>query len=183
MAGERALAGGYDPAKGMSMFRWRRRAALVLLLVACCLVVGSCSNSESPVRQIETQTAQQAGPRTGQQIFASTCAACHGEAGEGADNWKVRDDDGRLPPPPLNGDGHTWHHPDAVLYGIVSGGGLGIGFGSNMPAFKDELTREEIIAVLEYVKTLWEGKEIDSILIAEAQRELSLTAPYPKPGD
>ena len=94
----------------------------------------------------------------------------------------VRDEDGRLPPPPLNGDGHTWHHSDGVLYGIVSVGGLGIGFGSNMPAFGEELTHDEIIEVLEYVKTLWEGKEIDSIPIIEAQRELSLSDPYPEPG-
>ena len=69
-----------------------------------------------------------------------------------------------------------------MLYGIVSEGGLGIGFGSNMPGFKDELTREEIIAVLEFVKTLWEGKEIDGFAIADSQRELSETDPYPESG-
>ena len=94
----------------------------------------------------------------------------------------IRDEDGRLPPPPLNGDGHTWHHSDGVLYGIVSEGGLGLGFGSNMPAFKEQLTREEIIAVLEYVKTLWEGKEIDGISIAESQRVFSETDTYPDAG-
>ena len=94
----------------------------------------------------------------------------------------LRDEDGRLPAPPLNGDGHTWHHSDGVLYGIVSEGGAGIGFGSNMPGFKDELTREEIIAVLEFVKTLWEGKEIDGFSIVESQQELSETDPYPVAG-
>ena len=165
------------------MFRWRRCVGLVISLVVFCFTVGSCSDSEPPTEPMEPQSAQPTGPGSGPKIFASTCAACHGESGEGADNWKVREEDGRLPPPPLNGDGHTWHHSDAVLYGIVSEGGLGIGFGSNMPAFKDELSHEEIIAVLEYVKTLWEGKEINSIPIAEAQREFSLTDPYPKSGD
>ena len=85
--------------------------------------------------------ASNGGVRSGQQIFASTCAVCHGAEGEGAEHWMVRGEDGRLPPPPLNGEGHTWHHSDGVLYGIVSEGGLGLGFGSNMPAFKDELSR------------------------------------------
>ena len=121
-------------------------------------------------------------PRTGEQIFAASCAVCHGDGGEGDDDWMVRDEDGRLPPPPLNGEGHTWHHSDGVLYGIVSEGGAGIGFGSNMPSFKDELSREQIIAVLDYVKTLWEGKTVDGLPIAESQRELSQSDPYPPAG-
>ena len=59
-------------------------------------------------------------------------------------------------------------------------GGLGIGFGSNMPAFGDELSREEIIAVLEFVKSMWEGKTVDGLSIAEYQRQLSLVDPYPE---
>ena len=91
----------------------------------------------------------------------------------------VRRENGRLRPPPLNGDGHTWHHADGVLYRIVSEGGTGLGFGSDMPAFKDELSHEAIIAVLEFVKTWWAGKEIDGTPIAEPQQEFSLTDPYP----
>ncbi len=66
-----------------------------------------------------------------------------------------------------------------MLYGIVSEGGLGLGFGSNMPSFKDDLSHEEIVAVIEFVKTLWEGKEIDGFLISDSQRELSVEDPYP----
>ena len=155
--------------------------ALAGLSIAAWLSLG-CSGAEPEPQSEPSSVASVEVSRTGQQIFAATCAACHGANGEGADNWKVRDEDGRLPPPPLNGDGHTWHHSDAVLYGIVSEGGLGIGSGSNMPAFKDELTHEEIIAVLEYVKTLWEGKEIDGFAILESQRELSELDPYPAAG-
>ena len=146
-------------------------------IVAVCISTIACSSDEP-----DAAPSADVGPRTGEQLFASTCAACHGDGGEGAENWMVRDEDGRLPPPPLNGEGHTWHHSDGVLYGIVSEGGAGIGFGSNMPGFKEELTHEEIIAVLEYVKTLWEDKEIDGFSIVESQRELSETDPYPVAG-
>ena len=157
-----------------------RRHVLSLAIagfVAVCISTIACSAAEP-----DAAPSADAGPRTGEQLFASTCAACHGANGEGAEDWMVRDEDGRLPPPPLNGEGHTWHHSDGVLYGIVSEGGAGIGFGSNMPGFKEELTHEEIIAVLEYVKTLWEGKEIDGFAIVESQRELSESDPYPVSG-
>ncbi len=154
---------------------------LVGLSIVGLLMLG-CSGA-SPELQSEASSVASGGePRTGQEIFASTCAACHGETGEGTKNWMQRDEDGRLPPPPLNGDGHTWHHGDGLLFRVVSEGGLGIGFGSNMPAFKDELSWDEIIAVIEYVKTLWEGKEIDGIRILDSQRELSAVDPYPSEG-
>lgn len=168
------------------MRRWFQTSlmlAALVTLVTLTSLLAACGESEPVVGPSAEPSDDVSGPRTGQQIFAATCAACHGADGEGAENWMVRDEDGRLPPPPLNGEGHTWHHSDGVLYGIVSNGGAGIGFGSNMPAFKDELSRDEIVAVLEYVKTLWRGKEIDGFSIVESQREISQTDPYPDPGD
>ena len=164
------------------MRRWFQTSVVMVALLGCLGLIVACGDSEPVVAPTAEQSSTVSGPRSGSQIFASTCAACHGAGGEGAENWMVRDDDGRLPPPPLDGDGHTWHHSDGVLYGIVSEGGLGLGAGSNMPAFKDELTRGEIIAVLEYVKSLWEGKEVDGVPIAQHQREFSETDPYPQSG-
>ncbi|MCY3921477.1 MAG: c-type cytochrome [Chloroflexi bacterium] len=161
------------------MRRWAQTSVVLMVLVGWVGLIVACGQSEPAASPAADQASQVSGPRTGQQIFAATCAACHGADGKGAENWMVRDEDGRLPPPPLNGEGHTWHHSDGVLYGIVSEGGAGIGFGSNMPGFKEELTRDEIIAVLEYVKAWWEGKAIDGFPIAESQRELSEADPYP----
>ena len=121
--------------------------------------------------------------RTGQEIYASTCVSCHGEKGEGTKNWMQRDKDGRLPPPPLNGDGHTWHHGDRLLFRVVYEGGLGLGFGNNMLAFGDLLSQDEIVAVIEFVKSLWGGENIDGIRISDSQRELSAVDPYPAEGE
>ena len=41
----------------------------------------------------------------------------------GSARLACQEDGGTLPPPPLNGDGHTWHHADGLLYEIVSQGG------------------------------------------------------------
>ena len=90
-----------------------------------------------------------------------------------------------FPAPPLNGDGHTWHHPDGLLYRVVSQGGKiqevpSIpSFKSAMPAFGDLLTHDEIVATLEYVKSLWGGKTKRGLSIRESQRLLSEGDPYP----
>ena len=153
--------------------------SVFLLIVLAATVFAACG-SDLPAQQTQSEsTGTAVEPRSGSQIYANTCARCHGADGEGEANWMVRKENGRLRPPPLNGDGHTWHHADGVLYRIVSEGGAGVGFGSDMPSFKDELSREDIIAVLEYVKSWWEGKEIDGTPIAEPQQEFSLADPYP----
>lgn len=125
---------------------------------------------------------------TGREIFAAHCALCHGAEGAGQSNWHIANDDGTLPAPPLNGDGHTWHHPDGLLYRIVSQGGAQFespsdpGFKSAMPAFGDRLSHEEIIAVLTYVKSLWGNKVRMDFSIRESQALLSEQDPFPPNG-
>ncbi|MFP4611732.1 MAG: c-type cytochrome, partial [Thiohalophilus sp.] len=43
----------------------------------------------------------------GGKIYQQNCAVCHGKLGQGAENWRQRDEDGKFPPPPLDGSGHT----------------------------------------------------------------------------
>ncbi len=121
----------------------------------------------------------------GRGIFAANCAVCHGASGEGQPDWHIRKDDGTLPAPPLNGDGHTWHHADGLLFRIVSQGGALFedssvpGFKSAMPAFGDQLSREEIVSVLTYIKSLWADKTSRGISIREAQASASQEDPFP----
>ena len=154
----------------------------VLLLLAAVLLA-ACSTSPS------NDGGAGAGPgATGRELFAANCAVCHGAGGEGQPNWHVRKPDGVLPAPPLNGDGHTWHHADGLLYRVVSGGGAifedpaNPGFKSGMPAFGDRLSRDEIVAVLTYVKSLWGDKTSRGLPIAEAQAQASELDPFPPPG-
>ena len=125
---------------------------------------------------------------TGRELFASNCAACHGAGGEGQPDWHVRKDDGRLPPPPLNGDGHTWHHADGLLYRIVNEGGKIFedpsypSFKSAMPAFGDQLSHEEIVAVLAHIKDLWGDKTKRGLSIRESQALVSEEDPFPSGG-
>jgi len=94
----------------------------------------------------------------GQTVYAAQCARCHGANLEGQPNWQQRLANGRLPAPPHDASGHTWHHPDAQLFAITKHG-LGpyapAGYQSDMPAFADILTDEQIAAVLAYIKSTW----------------------------
>ena len=124
----------------------------------------------------------------GEFIFRGNCAACHGANGEGQPGWHIRKPDGLLPAPPLNGDGHTWHHGDGTLYKIVSQGGAIYdspdlpNYKSGMPAFGETLSHEEIIAVISYVKSLWGDKMAEGLglPIKESQELVSKTDPFPK---
>lgn len=96
----------------------------------------------------------------GAQLYAQYCAACHGVSLEGAPNWRLRLVDGSLAPPPHDSSGHTWHHSDGLLARITAEGGQAV-YGntttkSNMPAFNDTLTPQQIEAVLAYIKSQWD---------------------------
>ena len=94
----------------------------------------------------------------GEKIYNKNCLSCHGPKGQGlAKDWKVKDENGNYPAPPLNGTAHTWHHsPEQLLYTINKGG---VEMGGQMPAFEKGLTEEEKKALIEYMYSLW-PKEI-----------------------
>ncbi len=97
----------------------------------------------------------------GKALYAETCAACHGVNLEGQDNWRSPGEDGRLPAPPHDETGHTWHHEDQVLFNYTRLGGRemmaaqGMEFDSGMPGFGDQLTDQEIWNILGYIKSTW----------------------------
>jgi mono/diheme cytochrome c family protein len=100
----------------------------------------------------------------GQKLYAQHCAACHGAKLEGQPDWRRRLPNGRMPAPPHDESGHTWHHPDAVLFGITKDGLVPPyaprDYQSDMPAFGGTLSDEEIRAVLAYIKGHWKSREV-----------------------
>ena len=94
----------------------------------------------------------------GKQVYAQNCASCHGVALEGQANWRQRGDDEYMPAPPHDETGHTWHHPDTYLFFMTKYGiekMIGKTYPNNMPAYEDELSDDEIIAVLSFIKSTW----------------------------
>ena len=91
-------------------------------------------------------------------LYAEHCAACHGAELEGQPDWRRRRPDGRLPAPPHDESGHTWHHPAEQLFALTKHGPAviaGGGYQSDMPAYEGTLSDAEIWAVLSYLKSRW----------------------------
>ena len=98
----------------------------------------------------------------GRTIYETQCAACHGAQLEGQPDWQMPLPSGRLPAPPHDATGHTWHHADALLERIIRDGTaavVGDGYESDMPGFTDVMSDAEITAVLAYIKSTWPERE------------------------
>lgn len=98
----------------------------------------------------------------GLEIYRQNCAACHGEALEGQPDWRRRGPNGRMPAPPHDETGHTWHHGDEQLFRITRDGVaavVGGNYESDMPGFGEILTDDEILSVLDYIKSTWPDRE------------------------
>ena len=107
----------------------------------------------------------------GKAIYELHCASCHGARLEGQPNWQAKLPSGRMPAPPHDASGHTWHHPDSILfgitkYGLVPGKFAPPGYQSDMPGFGQMLFDDEIWDVLAYIKSQWPPE------IRKAQREI-----------
>jgi mono/diheme cytochrome c family protein len=138
----------------------RDRIGVGILAAACAFLIGAIAvalwkEEKSPADPGDSQQVA-----TGKSVYERHCAACHGAKLEGQPRWQEKLPTGRMPAPPHDASGHTWHHPDTVLFGITKHG-LVPGkyappkYESDMPAFAGTLTDEEIWAVLAYIKSAW----------------------------
>ncbi|MEY9629016.1 c-type cytochrome [Sinorhizobium fredii] len=98
----------------------------------------------------------------GKTLYAKHCATCHGANLEGQRDWKSPLPSGRMPAPPHDASGHTWHHADGVLFRITREGPaavVGGGYQSDMRGFGTIMSDEEIRAVLGFIKSTWPERE------------------------
>jgi mono/diheme cytochrome c family protein len=93
----------------------------------------------------------------GKAVYDQHCASCHGAKLEGQPNWRKRLSNGRVPAPPHDPTGHTWHHSDKQLFDMTKIGPTGLlpGYQGDMPGFKDVLSDADIWAVLSYIESTW----------------------------
>ncbi len=94
----------------------------------------------------------------GEAVYAEQCASCHGARLQGQPNWRLRQSNGRLPAPPHDETGHTWHHSDAHLFQVTKFGTASVAgpsYKTDMAPFGGVLSDAEIWAVLAYIKSRW----------------------------
>lgn len=128
--------------------------ALTLLLA-----LAGCDQAPASASAYRLRTDDAALLATGKKVYEAQCAACHGARLEGQPNWRERNAAGLLPAPPHDASGHTWHHPDEVLFRITK---FGVAKAANlkdyqsaMPTYEGVLTDAEITAVLSWIKSQW----------------------------
>jgi mono/diheme cytochrome c family protein len=136
-----------------------RRLASVTLLAG--LVTAGCewvpSDGTGGVDTDNGPPARQLGSAEwarGQALYNRHCQVCHGEAGTGRVlDWRIRDGDGHLRPPPLDGSANAWRRPTVVLMGVIRDGSpAGEG---KMPAWNEKFSERDMRAVVTYIKSLW----------------------------
>jgi mono/diheme cytochrome c family protein len=98
----------------------------------------------------------------GRELYAAHCASCHGADLEGQPDWRSALPSGRMPAPPHDTSGHTWHHGDEILFRLTKDGVAAVVGGeyqSDMPAFGETLGDDEIRAILAFIKSTWPERE------------------------
>lgn len=135
----------------------KKRIILSIITIILVFSLSACSGENNKEANIEGRWYTLSQVNLGKHVFNKNCARCHGEKAEKTINWKERLPDGSVPPPPLNGTAHAWHHPLNMLLQTIESGGKP--FGGKMPPFKNKLTQEEKMAAIAYFQSFW-SKEI-----------------------
>lgn len=151
-----------------------RHAVRKLILLKVAVVFGftgvwmiNQSTQANSVQLAQADSGNEMLTTQGKGIYDIHCASCHGVNLEGEPNWWQKKPDGKLPAPPHDQSGHTWHHSDKVLFNLTKHGLsalIGTEYPTDMPVYADILSDEEIWAVLAFIKSTWpeEIKEIQS---------------------
>ena len=141
----------------------RTRSAGALVVALAFAALAGCGKAASPGEEARADPHDAAKVALGAKVYAQHCASCHGAKLEGQPDWRRRLANGRMPAPPHDESGHTWHHPDEMLFGITKNGLAPYappGYESDMPAFAGQLSDDEIWAALAYIKGHWRSREL-----------------------
>jgi mono/diheme cytochrome c family protein len=136
-------------------------AGVATALIAACSSNGGTSDNETTMTfpvQVTDERVQ-----TGASLYADNCASCHGTPGVSRPTIPTA--------PPHDENGHTWHHADRLLFGWVLDRPP---LATIMPAFRGQLTEEEVVSILAYIKSTWPADVQEFQAEGSAQYELQL---------
>ena len=134
------------------------RKSLVLSLVGGVVVATVAAAWFFWPRTVRIDATDRALVARGEPLYRQHCASCHGARLEGQPDWQSRNARGRLPAPPHDDSGHTWHHDDEVLFEVTKYGiarHAPAGYESDMPGFGEAMNDADIVATLAYIKSHW----------------------------
>jgi len=94
----------------------------------------------------------------GKRLYASHCAGCHGRKLQGQLLWQVQDEFAGRRAPAHDQTGHTWQHADEDLFAMTKFGRFATtpaAAKSYMPAYAQNLSDDQILATIAYIKATW----------------------------
>lgn len=106
-------------------------------------IPANAADEKSPVQVTDKVLAE------GKRLFTSNCQRCHGATGAG----DGPDADKQEPPEDLTDGARAGLNPDGVMFYKVWNGRRR----PSMPAFKTDMTRQQVWTVVAYAKTLRKG--------------------------
>ncbi len=131
--------------------KWIFAALFILVLTAC-----TTNTPTAIVTAVPTSIPTPTTPPTpnpialGRATFTRTCATCHGQNAEGYAN--------DLNAPALDATEHASEHPDPQIHDWIVNGKLGMG--RQMPPQGENLSDEDVHAVIAYLQTLWTAEQL-----------------------
>ena len=95
----------------------------------------------------------------GAKLYKNFCQSCHGERGVGETvyPWNVGKP-GYFPAPALDDSQHAWHHSDEDLAKFIREGSPRTPL---MPAWKKNLSEQNIRDIVAYMKSLWGSRALE----------------------
>ena len=146
----------------ISLTNWIKAMATsrFLLISFAFLTLSSTSFAET----VELRPNDPVYVKMGEKIYLEQCASCHGVNLEGQMGWQDTMVDGMRLAPPHDKSGHTWHHPDEMLFNLTKYGFKAMindDYKVSMPVYDGILSDEEIIASLSYIKSTWPDEVIE----------------------
>ena len=144
--------------KGPSYGIDRKRTVIVLAAVAVLTAVSVWNALYGGKTRDKADSGNAAQVALGQKLYGIHCASCHGADLKGEADWQYRKADGKLPAPPHDETGHTWHHPDQQLFDVIKHGTAAYappGYATDMGAYEDKLSDSDIWAVIAYIQSRW----------------------------
>lgn len=136
---------------------------LSVFLFGCTSSQNSSSESIAPILP-PTVDPSDAVMAVAQRNYETLCAHCHGYSGDGQGTASEERtlSLGYRTVPRHDSEGHTWQHPDQLLfetikYGVANPLNLYV-----MSAYGNSLSDDEIWGVIEYIKRFWTEDQRDS---------------------
>lgn len=139
---------------------------LSLFIITACLMFVACEPTDTLDLSLSDTIKPEAVPTIdpsneelylAQQNYNKSCAHCHGWGGDGQPQVTIENAEklGYHTVPRHDSQGHTWQHPDQILFEVIK---YGIQAPTNlypMSAFDEQLSENEIFGIIEYMKQWW----------------------------